>query len=176
VFAGEQRNDLPFTRGEVLTIIDACNVMYWYVAEKNSGQRGVIPITHVKVSSAHTYTSRNSDIYIPIPLFLVFYSPSSIPLPTSSYFYFPSSIPSLLFPVFYFPSSILLPSIPSPLLPTISISLPLFYFLLSSHPSFFVSLVHPSFYILRMSPCLLGLTVLGWLEFVYLYKIIKDKE
>ena len=48
-YAGEQPNDLPFKRGEVLIVIEPCNVVYWYLAENNQGQRGVIPITYVKV-------------------------------------------------------------------------------------------------------------------------------
>lgn len=48
--AGEQSSDLPFECGEVLTIIEPCNVIYWYLAENSMGRRGVIPITYVQVS------------------------------------------------------------------------------------------------------------------------------
>jgi hypothetical protein len=46
---GEQATDLPFERGEILTIIEPCNVIYWYLAENSMGRRGVIPITYVQV-------------------------------------------------------------------------------------------------------------------------------
>lgn len=47
---GEQSNDLPFKVGEVLMIIEPCNVVYWYLAENSSGKRGIIPITYILVS------------------------------------------------------------------------------------------------------------------------------
>ena len=46
---GKEAHDLPFVKGEVLTIIEPCNVVFWYLAENKKGQRGIIPITHVKV-------------------------------------------------------------------------------------------------------------------------------
>lgn len=41
--------DLPFMLGDELTIIEPCNVIFWYLAEDRHGKRGVIPITYVKV-------------------------------------------------------------------------------------------------------------------------------
>lgn len=48
---GEQPNDLPFVCGEVLTILEPCNVVFWYLAENTRGRRGIIPITYVEVRS-----------------------------------------------------------------------------------------------------------------------------
>ena len=51
VFLGEEAGDLPFKRGEELTIIEPCSVIYWYIAANNMGRRGAIPITYVQVNS-----------------------------------------------------------------------------------------------------------------------------
>lgn len=48
-YLGEQANDLPFVYGEILTIIEPCSVVYWYLAENSKGRRGIIPITYVQV-------------------------------------------------------------------------------------------------------------------------------
>ena len=48
-FTGEQPQDLSFRCGEQLTIIEPCNVMYWYLAENREGKRGVMPINFVQV-------------------------------------------------------------------------------------------------------------------------------
>ena len=42
-------HDLPFSRGDRLTILEPCNVIFWYLAEDAHGKRGVIPINFVKV-------------------------------------------------------------------------------------------------------------------------------
>ena len=47
--AGEQAHDLPFRTGDQLTIIEPCNVVFWYLAESEQGRRGVIPINFVQV-------------------------------------------------------------------------------------------------------------------------------
>lgn len=46
---GQQPQDLSFRCGEQLTIIEPCNVVFWYLAENSEGKRGVIPINFVKV-------------------------------------------------------------------------------------------------------------------------------
>ena len=46
---GQQPQDLSFRCGEQLTIIEPCNVMYWYLAENSKGKRGVMPVNFVKV-------------------------------------------------------------------------------------------------------------------------------
>lgn len=35
---GEESSDLSFTCGEVLTIIEPCDVVYWYLAENKAGK------------------------------------------------------------------------------------------------------------------------------------------
>ena len=48
-YSGQQPQDLSFRCGEQLTIIEPCNVMYWYLAENSEGKRGIMPINFVKV-------------------------------------------------------------------------------------------------------------------------------
>ena len=48
--AGEQPNDLQFSCGQVLTILEPCSVKYWYLAEDKMGKRGVVPITYLQVN------------------------------------------------------------------------------------------------------------------------------
>ena len=47
--AGDTPHDLPFSVGEVITIIKPCNVMFWYLGENSDGRRGVIPINFLEV-------------------------------------------------------------------------------------------------------------------------------
>ena len=47
--AAEHPHDLPFSTGDQLTILEPCNVIFWYLAEDSQGRRGVIPINFVQV-------------------------------------------------------------------------------------------------------------------------------
>ena len=70
-YSGQQPQDLSFRCGEQLTIIEPCNVMYWYLAENSEGKRGVMPINFVKVYIlmrqcfyvSHKYNSYKSQIH-----------------------------------------------------------------------------------------------------------------
>ena len=46
---GEFSHDLPFCKGEQLTVLEPCNRLFWYLAQNEQGRRGVIPITFVQV-------------------------------------------------------------------------------------------------------------------------------
>lgn len=42
-FIGEQIGDLPFRVGEVLTVIEPSELLYWYKARNGQGQEGLVP-------------------------------------------------------------------------------------------------------------------------------------
>lgn len=48
--AGETPKDLSFVVGEKLTILKPDIAMYWYVAQNDRGQRGIIPFNLIEVS------------------------------------------------------------------------------------------------------------------------------
>ncbi|XP_031564160.1 nephrocystin-1-like [Actinia tenebrosa] len=54
-FPGEQPDDLPFRKGEILKILDP-REDGWWVAENSSGKRGIIPKTLIKIIDASVPT------------------------------------------------------------------------------------------------------------------------
>ncbi len=46
---GETAHDLPFSVGDVITVLEPCNVVFWYLGENSVGRRGVIPINFLEV-------------------------------------------------------------------------------------------------------------------------------
>ena len=46
---GQYSHDLPFKKGETITVLEPCNVIYWYLGENAAGKRGVIPINFLQV-------------------------------------------------------------------------------------------------------------------------------
>ncbi|CAI8004235.1 hypothetical protein GBAR_LOCUS3860 [Geodia barretti] len=55
-FQPQHPHDLPFSRGDRLTILEPCNVIFWYLAEDAHGKRGVIPINFVKVDGTKVWS------------------------------------------------------------------------------------------------------------------------
>ena len=49
---GETLEDLPFSAGTTLTLLEPCKEMYWYVAVNSKGKRGTVPITYLEVGSS----------------------------------------------------------------------------------------------------------------------------
>eukprot|EP00731_Ephydatia_muelleri_P022866 Em0015g449a len=47
-FEGQYSHDLPFKKGETITVLEPCNVIYWYLGENAAGKRGVIPINFLQ--------------------------------------------------------------------------------------------------------------------------------
>ena len=47
--SAQHQHDLSFSLGDHLTVLEPCNVIFWYLAEDAQGKRGVIPINFVKV-------------------------------------------------------------------------------------------------------------------------------
>lgn len=50
LYAGEHEHDLPFNTGDIITVLEPCNVVFWYLGENSRGKRGVIPINFLKVN------------------------------------------------------------------------------------------------------------------------------
>ena len=51
--AGETPKDLSFIVGDKLTILKPDIAMYWYVAQNDRGQRGIIPFNLVEVRKGY---------------------------------------------------------------------------------------------------------------------------
>ena len=46
---GVYKQDLPFREGDIITIIEPCNRLFWYYAKDERGNKGVVPVTHIEV-------------------------------------------------------------------------------------------------------------------------------
>lgn len=49
---GETAHDLAFSKGDVVTVLEPCNVMFWYLGENSTGRRGVVPINFFEVCAS----------------------------------------------------------------------------------------------------------------------------
>lgn len=49
----EYPDELSFDVGEVLIILEPSEVRYWYIAENSNHEKGIVPVTFLKVCFPH---------------------------------------------------------------------------------------------------------------------------